>query len=160
MKNNGGNNSDAEDVFQDALIAFYERVRSDEFTIKKSIGAYLYQISKYVWINKFKRGLRMKYTNEDEKLDGVDTSFGDEALLFDEKQSFVKKLLNQLGEDCQKVLTMALVDERDMSYISLKMNYASAQIARNKKYKCLEQLKRIVKKSVGLTKWSDEFRGE
>lgn len=38
---NGGSKSDAEDLFQEALIIFYEKVQQSNFELRSSISTYL-----------------------------------------------------------------------------------------------------------------------
>src|SRR5690349_16042463 len=50
----GGSFQDAKDIFQDALIIFYEKSVDGELEIKLSNEAYIVGIAKHLWIKKFK----------------------------------------------------------------------------------------------------------
>jgi len=41
---NNGTDEDAADIFQDAMIVFYEKVRLDQFQLNSSIRTYLYSV--------------------------------------------------------------------------------------------------------------------
>ena len=45
----GGSKEDAKDVFQEALIIFYEKVCNTEFKLTSAIGTYLYSVCRFLW---------------------------------------------------------------------------------------------------------------
>jgi len=50
--NNNGTETDAEDIFQDTMIIFLEKLRMDDFIISASVRAYIMGISKNIWHKK------------------------------------------------------------------------------------------------------------
>jgi len=44
VQNNNGNEADAEDLFQDAMMVLVEKLRQDQFQLTASIDAYVYAI--------------------------------------------------------------------------------------------------------------------
>src|SRR4051812_46559127 len=50
-----GTLEDAKDIFHDALIIFYEKMRGPKMTITVSAEAYIVGIAKHLWIRKYKQ---------------------------------------------------------------------------------------------------------
>ena len=58
-----------------------------------------------------------------------------------EQTDAVLRLLGQLDEACQRVLLLFYYERQAMKRIAELMHYSSAQVAKNKKVKCLEKLR-------------------
>jgi RNA polymerase sigma factor (sigma-70 family) len=61
-----------------------------------------------------------------------------------EKKARFRQLLNTLGEPCKKILTMFYYDNMSMKEMVEHLNFENEQVVRNKKYKCLQQLTKLV----------------
>ena len=46
---NSGNESDAEDIFQDALMVVYEKATSGDLKLTSALSTYLFAVSKHLW---------------------------------------------------------------------------------------------------------------
>tara|TARA_R110000764_G_scaffold181620_3_gene267596 strand:+ start:713 stop:1264 length:552 start_codon:yes stop_codon:yes gene_type:complete len=140
---NSGNDTDALDIFQEALIVFYKNVMSGDFELKSKISSYLYEVSRRLWLNQLNR--RKKYESPN-----------DNVLLFDsvqeedEKedslalQNYLKKALESLGEPCRSLLKAAIFLSLKMEDIAEKFNYSSARSASQQKLRCLKKLRESI----------------
>ena len=54
ITNNSGTKADAEDTFQDALVAFYEKTLQADFEITCSLKTYVYAIVRNLWLKKLR----------------------------------------------------------------------------------------------------------
>jgi DNA-directed RNA polymerase specialized sigma24 family protein len=52
---NSGNNEDARDIFQDAVVIFYKYVKTGKFDVQHDIAGFIFSVSKNLWINSAKR---------------------------------------------------------------------------------------------------------
>lgn len=137
----GGSSADAKDVFQEALIIFYEKVCNTEFKLTSAIGTYLYSVSRFLWKDELikKKGkqsvdVSFEFTSEEE-------SEFQQALEREERYKQVESILSQLGEKCFQILKLFYYDGLKMSAIATKVGLKSEKIAKNQKYKCLERAK-------------------
>ncbi len=55
VRQNSGRSGDAKDIFQDALIIFHRRVRSEDFTLTSSIGTFLFAVCRNLWRDELRR---------------------------------------------------------------------------------------------------------
>lgn len=134
---NNGSEEEAKDIYQDALIVFWQKATSGNFTLTSKISTYLYSICLNLWRKELER--KSKLSNEEK----------DEAeWMEDDKQERIKiinECINALGETCRKVLSYYYFDGMTMSDIAEKMNFANPDTAKTKKYKCKQRLDKLIK---------------
>jgi len=135
---NSGSEDDARDIFQDALIVFWQKVRSGELVLTSKISTYLYSICQNLWRKELTRLSRL--SNEE-----VDST---EIIGYEQNESAksIRNCVNQMGEVCKKVLTLYYFDGLNMTEIAEEMGFANANTAKTKKYKCKLELDELVKK--------------
>ena len=137
---NSGSEEEAKDVFQDGVIVLFRHIQSGKFRGESSIGTYLFSICKFMWYKVLRK--------RDNEKPAAPENFEEDPyvdLLGKEKTAKVMELFAELGEACKQVLVMNLYYQYNMEEIAEKLKYKSAQIARNKKHKCLSRLKALVK---------------
>src|SRR5882762_1313865 len=62
--NNNGTEQEAKDVYQDAIIHFYERLSQTEFALTCKVKTYLYAVCRKLWLQQL--ALRNKHVRIDE----------------------------------------------------------------------------------------------
>ncbi len=141
---NKGTREDAIDIFQEAVLVFYEKVKKGEFRGDSSIATFIYAVAQNLWLSKLKkrkRALHHTYV--------VDSNIQAEnnpelAVLDQEKGRLIMAVLNRVGASCKKILLYAVYYQYSMQEIAAKMGYKNEQIAKNKKYKCKKRFKQLL----------------
>ncbi len=140
---NSGNVFDAEDVFQDALVLIYLKIKKNTLNLKNSFGSYLYGVVKFLWLKELER--KRKYFGT--SVEDADLLLGDIDFLEDyvkmEKRKLVLEHYNELNEECKKILDLH-IKETPISISTAIMGYASDQYTMNRKSKCKSRLFRAV----------------
>lgn len=134
--NNSGDESDAQDVFQDAMVSLYRRLQKEDITISATFGTYLYGICKFIWYKKIER---TPSTNSIENIQIEDTHDIEASLTNEQKYGLFLQTINKLGEDCKKVLTYYF-EKKSFKEIAVLMNYTGDEYARRKKFLCKKNL--------------------
>tara|TARA_B100000809_G_C15055134_1_gene500395 strand:- start:684 stop:1208 length:525 start_codon:yes stop_codon:yes gene_type:complete len=141
IKINQGNKQDAEDVFQEALVLFCEKVTSENFKPTSSINTYLYGVCKNLWRNH----LRKKRPELTEEFSDVE----DEITIEDsDRIQLAQKALDILGKKCLHLLELFYIKSFKMDEIAQQLGFASGKSARNQKYKCLAKAKSSLNKQI------------
>lgn len=137
--NNNGSEEEAKDIFQEALIVFWQKISSGNLVLTSKISTYLYSVCLNLWRKELDRKSRLS-SGENEKEEG-EIIDDDKA----ERIKIVNECINALGENCKKILTYYYFDGLSMTDIAAKLGYANTDTAKTKKYKCKKRLDLLIK---------------
>ncbi|MBI5541381.1 MAG: sigma-70 family RNA polymerase sigma factor [Bacteroidia bacterium] len=143
---NKGSRKEAEGIFQDSFVKFYQKIHEKEFVLRKSFDAYFKSICLNTWVSEVKLKNRKSSTGViPEEIDDTEM-----VLFYEYKNEQLRKIIgkefSKLGENCRRILKMYYFQRKQMAEIAFLMDYKNAQIAMNKKYKCLIYLKELIEK--------------
>ena len=135
--NNNGTEDEAKDIYQEALIVFWQKVTSGNLTLSSKISTFLYSICQNLWRKELERKSRMSNEEKDTE----------EELDFDQQERIdvINRCINQLGETCRRILTYYYFDSLSMQDIAELLGFANADTAKTKKYKCKKELDELIK---------------
>ncbi|HYM95289.1 MAG TPA: sigma-70 family RNA polymerase sigma factor [Chitinophagaceae bacterium] len=141
--NNNGSAEEAKDIFQEAMIVLYEKVRSGNFELNCQIKTYVYSVCRRLWLKRLQQLNR--YSTE---ITGHETIIPvEEEIEEHDKRNaefdMMDKAINNLGEPCKSLLEAYYLQKRNMQEIAASFGYTNADNAKNQKYKCLMRLKKI-----------------
>jgi RNA polymerase sigma factor (sigma-70 family) len=137
----GGSFQDAKDIFQDALIIFYEKSVEGELDIKLSNEAYIVGIAKHLWIKKFKSKYRLLSLNALEKQITLPGDYFEPETI---KTNRLLRLLEVAGKKCIELLRSIYYDKLSMNEVSQVHGFSNPHSASVQKYKCIEKIKVMV----------------
>lgn len=138
-----GNEADARDVFQDGMVVFYKNVKAGKFRGESTISTYIFAICKFLWFKKSKKESRyVEYTLPERAAIGENPHL---KIVNEERQQIVLKLFGKMGKRCKELLILTLYQNFSMKEVAELMGFKNEQNARNKKYKCIKQLKKLLK---------------
>jgi len=142
ISKNSGNATDAEDVFQDALVLTYQKLRGDSLNLNCSLATYVFAVSRNLWMNTLRK--RRKIVLNDDLL-GISKDVNEsiiDAIHSKDKQFLFQKYFLKLGQSCQGVL-MHFFSGKSMAKISELMGYSEGY-TRKKKFECKKQLLEMI----------------
>ena len=144
----GGSKSDAEDIFQEALIIFYRKIQQKDFTLTSSIQTYVYGICRLLWKNELKKRKHELWSEMPTDLSQSDEKTINLLIEFEEKIKVVEKVLIDLGKRCLEILKLFYYHSLKMKDIAAKMGFKSEKVAKNQKYKCIERARLTLEKQM------------
>ncbi|MEM6736131.1 MAG: sigma-70 family RNA polymerase sigma factor [Bacteroidota bacterium] len=136
--NNSGTEEEAKDIYQEALLVFWQKAVKGDLVLTSKISTYLYSIC----LNQWRKELDRKSRMISEEIDGQYYQQHEAQ----ERLKIVQDCIEQLGEVCKKVLTHYYFDGMTMQDIAKKLNFANTDTAKTKKYKCKKKLDTLIKK--------------
>lgn len=143
--NNSGSRQDAEDIFQEVVVAFIDLVQKNKFRGESTVKTFLFSLNRYSWLNELKRRNRALVREEKYEMGQERLEMDAGAMIADrEGKEEIVKLVGQLGETCRKILLLFYYENLSMKEILDNMHYENEQVVRNKKYKCLKQLEQLL----------------
>ncbi|SKA07046.1 RNA polymerase sigma factor [Sediminibacterium ginsengisoli] len=141
--NNNGSYDDARDIFQEAMIALYEKAQNESFVLTCQIRTYLYSVCRRLWLKRLQQMGR--FSRQVDNLD--ETVPVEEDLEMHEKRNadfdMMDRALNSLGEPCKSLLEGYYLKKMGMQELAAEFGYTNADNAKNQKYKCLMRLKKL-----------------
>ncbi|MCE1198497.1 MAG: sigma-70 family RNA polymerase sigma factor [Marinilabiliales bacterium] len=152
IKKNSGDDEDANDIFQEAIIVVYRKLKANDLVISCAFETYLHSVCKFLWLKQLS-----KQKSEKEMM--VDSSrFGSEfdhdfAELVEKNDRFrlYQKHFQLLGSDCQKLLQL-FFDKVPLKQIAQIMGFSGEKYVKKRKFKCKEYLINSIKQDVNFKK--------
>lgn len=143
VKKNGGSTDQAEDVFQEAVVALIMSVKEGRFKEGNSIRAYLKTIVRNKWFDQFKAKLKEE--------EAVSNSYREaqipEKKISEEQKNAIDVLLKSLGEQCEKLLKMSVFYGHSYADIAEMFEMNSEDVVKTTMYRCRKKMKEKVSKN-------------
>ena len=153
----GGSEQDADDIFQETVVAFIDIVKKGKYRMEASVRTFLASIARNYWFNEVKKRGRSDHRDRQFELDrDQDVSDVSHHIAELEKKRQLRQLVEQLGEACRKVLLLFYYENLSMKEIVDHLPYENEQVVRNKKYKCLQQLTGLIKANPAIARQMQE----
>lgn len=139
VSNNSGSREDAEDVFQEAIVVLYQKVRSGDFVLTSSFFTFLFAICKNLWKKELRKRSRM--TGDLEKVperEDPDPLIL-ECLYAREEQTLFRTVFEAMDAGCKALLSL-FFQGKSMQEIMDKLGLSSLSYTKKKKFLCKEKL--------------------
>jgi len=141
--NNNGDADDAKDIYQEAIIILYNKVKNGDFELSSKLKTYIYSVCRRLWLKRLSQLNRYGGDIKDfEEYLAVD----DETEKNNERDIQFNRMgdaLKLLGEPCKTIIEDFYINNRSMKEICEDFGYTNADNAKTQKYKCLQRLKKL-----------------
>ncbi|MFN2456697.1 MAG: RNA polymerase sigma factor [Chitinophagaceae bacterium] len=141
--NNNGTIDDARDIFQEAMIILYEKVKSGTLELNCQLKTYVYSVSRRLWLKRLMHQNKFILARDNEL---VIAEADDDVKEYERRNrelNIMEKALNSVGEPCKSLLEGFYMQKKTMQEIATSFGYTNADNAKNQKYKCLMRLKKL-----------------
>lgn len=146
---NNGTETDAADVFQDALFSIFNKAKSGGFILTCPFEAFFYLVCKNNWMNELsKRKIRKVTSNDPGGYNDIGEDhlkLAEECAMQQARTRLLHEKLSELGEGCRQLLKISW-SGISMEEVAISLN-VSYGYARKKKSECMSKLITLVKKS-------------
>lgn len=159
IRSKGGHRSDAEDIFQEALLILLRKAAQPDFQLTAKLSTYLYSVCRHLW-NDTQRRRQPTVPFEDiaahneiaskDPAEPPGLTAGEEiglaAAIRDESRiRLAEQALNDLKDRCRELLLLFYKRQLSLKVIAAQMGYTTEASAKNQKYKCLEAARNRLK---------------
>lgn len=149
IKKNNGDDDDANDIFQEAIIIIYRKLKANDLALDCTFETYLYSICRFLWLKQLeKRKIEKENIKDNHEFNDelYDDSLDKVTDLNDRYRLYQKHFAN-LGKDCQKILQLHF-DQVPLKTIAQMMGFKSEKYAKKRKFSCKEYLIKSVKQDL------------
>jgi len=141
--NNNGTPDDAKDIYQEAVIVLYNKIKKGDFELNSKLKTFLYSVCRRLWLKRLNQMSRyggdLKDFQEYVPVEDEVEDQNERNLQFSKMQS----ALGMLGEPCKTIIEDFYINNRSMQDICERFGYTNADNAKTQKYKCLQRLKKL-----------------
>jgi RNA polymerase sigma factor (sigma-70 family) len=154
---NSGTDTDAEDVFQDALVVLYRKISRENLVLTSSFKTFLYSICRNLWLQRLdRRVFRNEFLEMEDLGELQDIPYAEQMEDDQEKYRLFQQHFFKLGEDCQKVLKLFL-NKTSLKEIADIMGFKTEKYAKTRKFMCKEKLKNSIISDPNFKKYLSEY---
>ena len=141
--NNNGDEDDAKDIYQEAIIVLYNKIKTGQFELSSKLKTYIYSVCRRLWLKRLSQMNRYggdirdfeEYLPVDDEVDNHNER--------DVQFNKMENALQLLGEPCKTIMEDFYIHNRSMQEICERFGYTNADNAKTQKYKCLQRLKKL-----------------
>lgn len=139
LKKYGCNSTDAEDIFQEALVIFCRKKEQVDFVLTVDAFVYVRNTCKLLWYNQSRKNKKAPAGElEKDVLQQDDEWFQKEM-----KIQLVESAILQLGKQCRELLELFYGLGWNMVDIAKRIGLRNDKVAKAQKYRCLQKAKEI-----------------
>lgn len=142
---NSGNDSDASDIFQEAIVATWLNIREGKFQSLNGtpLGGYLFQVARNKWLDKLRsKSFRSTVRLVEEEIEYEPISHVEHDDSKSERIQYLQGLYNKLGDKCKSILKEFYFNNKSLKEIGNELNY-DAETLRTMKYRCMMKLRKM-----------------
>ncbi len=142
---NGGLKEDAEEVFQETFIIYFEKIKNRDFVLTSKPSTYIYSVA----LNKWREALRKKGSRIENI---INSEFGDDLYVEDGEYDYEKDLqilnLQRCIEDLpgkqRKVVLSYFYLKKSMKEIAKDIGFENDNSAKSQNWKAVQNLKKCM----------------
>ncbi|KQM69644.1 RNA polymerase subunit sigma-70 [Pedobacter sp. Leaf216] len=135
----GGTLDEAQDIFQDTLVIYYEKIISANAETIVNEQAYLLGIAKKLWLQHYKKSMLSQPLNDFDIQADTDVQHASHKILH---------YLETAGRRCMDLLQAFYFDNLPVAKLAGRFGYSGVHSATVAKYKCLEKVRESVKQNL------------
>ncbi len=152
---NNGDADDARDLFQDSLMAIYDRYCGRDFELSGPFGALLMAICRRKWFDRISQKKREESVRNSEagryEEEAPEWEAAEEAILQQKRQECLSKVFEMLSEQCRHLLTLITAGETPVESIAMQLGLANANAVYQSKHRCTARWRQL---------FYEHFKGE
>jgi DNA-directed RNA polymerase specialized sigma24 family protein len=138
ISSRNGTFEEARDIYQDALVIYFEKLQSGSIDISVSTEAYVAGIAKHLWFKRHKEERRfVRLASFEENITILQDDFVNAERL--------TSILERAGKKCLDLLQEFYYKNSALKDIAVRFGFRSAHAATVQKFKCLEKVRDHVK---------------
>lgn len=136
----GASLQDAQDIFHDALVVYYEKSSDTGFRVDTSPEAYVVGIARHLWLRKFHRDVRQVPLEMAEVAMNVPPDFYPEP-----NEIRLLRFLEKAGRKCLDLLQKFYFEKSSLRDIASTLGYRTEHSAAVQKFKCIGKVRDSIK---------------
>jgi RNA polymerase sigma factor (sigma-70 family) len=147
IKNHGGDDFDAEDMLQEAIIVLWQNVNNGKFDLSSKLGTYIVAVAKNKWRGQLRKRNKLSGPEISDNTINPDESPLD-FVLSEESERLIQTAFDLIQPVCKQLLMLFYFEERSLEEITKILNFSNTNVTKSKKYQCKKSLETVLQKQV------------
>lgn len=142
LMNSGASRELAIDLYQDAVLIYWQKIQKGEENEIQSPGSYLFGIAKFAWYNQYRKNAPYAV----ESLDGIEEGVESQVYEYFDRQSkrdVFDRVLDLIGDRCKHMLK-AMAQGFNNDEIAIMTGLTKPGVLRKERYRCLERIRKRI----------------
>ena len=137
MRSVGCKSTDAEDIFQEALLIFTRKLKEPEFELTVEPFHYVKNTCKFLWYNQSRKEGKIQKTEYNENFAEYENDWFQKEM----KLRSIENAISKIGKQCQDLLKFFYGLGWNMVEIAKKLGLRNDKVAKAQKYRCINKVK-------------------
>ena len=146
LKSKGCDKTKAEDIFQEALVIYFQKKNDPEFSLNTEPFYYVLNTCKFLWYNENRKAGKEMSADYDIHLMDENSEWYEK----EQKMLQMEAAIRQLGQKCRDLLVSFYAMGQSMVEIAKKLDFRNDQVAKVQKYRCIQKAKELINEQVSL----------
>ena len=141
LKSLGCPRTDAEDIFQEALLILCRKTEEPGFVLEADAFYYVKSTSRFLWYNQArteKKQATFELTTDVMQID-------EDWLEKENRLNGIEAAIAQIGRQCREILTFFYGKKLSMEEIAQKVGLRNEKVVKAQKYRCIQKVKEQLK---------------
>jgi len=130
------------DIFQEAILVVFRKIRSGHFRGDSTVSTYLFAICKNIWFKEVKRDGKLGALTSSSEF--ADHELSDEPAYELARRIELADVIKGLSLECQEILVAFYYKKMSMKELKEHYQLDSIGAMKNRKYRCLKNLITII----------------
>jgi len=147
IKSNGGNQTNAVDIFHDSLVLLFTNIRETDFQLTAKMTTYFMGIVKRKWLEQLRKNKKQSSVQlVDFQAEQIsDETFINEIFRRKELAELVHRGISEIGEKCKQVINGRFIENKSEEVLAKELGLAKASV-KDKRSTCMSKLRFLLKK--------------
>lgn len=141
LKSIGCKSTDAEDIFQEALLIFSRKINTPDFVLNVEPFHYVKNTCKFLWYNQSRKEGKNPSVELTEHITEEENDWFQKEL----KLKNIEVALSKIGTQCQELLKLFYGFGWNMVDIAKKLGMRNDKVAKAQKYRCIGKVKDLIR---------------
>ncbi len=134
---NGGNEEDARDVFQEALLVLYKQAKLGELNLSASLKTYIFSICRFQWLKSIRKNKRIESFGEELELTDLNSDIV-QHIEKAERYRLLQTHLSKMSDSSQQILKLHF-QKYSTEEIANELGLSKLYV-KKRKYECKKKL--------------------
>jgi RNA polymerase sigma factor (sigma-70 family) len=142
LKSFGCMGSNAEDIFQEALLILCRKMEDQSFKLEVDEIHFVKSTCKFLWYNQNRKAQKQQTFELDRDVEQINEDW----LEKENQLTNIEKAILSIGKQCQEILKLFYGKSMSMELIAQKVGLRNEKVAKAQKYRCIQKVKDLIQK--------------